>query len=109
MNNDLNLSTLADSYDANDAVETETVDTAVAATVSVPTVVVNPTVKGATPGRVGRPVDNSGKTGMGKARMIFAANPSFSSGELRDAIMAQVGCRKNVASTYASKLRSTKA
>jgi hypothetical protein len=59
-------------------------------------------------GKRGRPRDLTGITTMGKARLIYQENPTYTTTQLRDAIMAQTGCKHSVAATYASKVKKGK-
>lgn len=113
-NNEVTLSQLADAQDRPvvasqevtnaDATSTDTVTTK-------PTTVAEATKpvkvkKVVRTGVKGRPLDTAGVTTMGRARNIFAADPSMTNIQLRDAIMAETGCKKSVAATYASKVRN---
>lgn len=53
----------------------------------------------------GRPVDTTGSTTIGKARQIMRDNPSYTSKELREAIITKTGCSAQVAASYISKIR----
>lgn len=63
-------------------------------------VVATPARKGA-----GRHVDTEGKTALGKARNIYAANASLTVKELKQKFEADLGVSPQVAQTYASLVR----
>lgn len=114
-NNEVTLSQLADAQDRpvvapQDAVTTDatSTDTNEPTTVAetAPVVKVKKAVR---TGIKGRPLDTAGTTTMGRARNIYAQNPSMTNIQLRDAIMEQTGCKKSVAATYASKVRNPQA
>jgi hypothetical protein len=66
-----------------------------------------PAAVAATPVRkgAGRHVDTEGKTALGKARNIYAANASLSVKELKQKFEADLGVSPQVAQTYASLVR----
>ena len=113
--NKVTLSQLADSQALTATVQSQDVTTA-APVDAEPADTATSTVAESTPavkaaktvrkGIKGRPLDTAGVTTMGKAREIYAANPSYSYVQLRDAVMTATGCKKAVAATYASKVRS---
>lgn len=55
--------------------------------------------------KVGRPYDDTGKTKLGKARLLFAENPNMSTGELRTLFVNKLGMKEQTAQTYASLVR----
>lgn len=104
--NEVSLSQLADNQALATVVqpqEAATNDLSPNVTDAVETVKVKKVVR---TGIKGRPLDNDGSTTMGRARLIFVENPTFTNIQLRDAIMDKTGCKKSVAATYASKVRS---
>lgn len=108
--NKVTLSQLADSQELTATVVksqevTDATDTAATTTVADTTAPVK-VAKVIRKGIKGRPLDTAGVTTMGKAREIYAANPSYTNVQLRDAVIAATGCKKPVAATYASKVRS---
>ena len=76
---------------------TETVVTVVTAVPAVPR-------KGA-----GRKVDTTGKTSLGRARIIYAENPGLTIKELKQKFVDDIGVTSAVAQTYASLVRKKKA
>lgn len=56
----------------------------------------------------GRRVDTEGKTALGKARNIYAANPNLSVKELKQRFQSDIGVSAQVAQTYASLVRRDK-
>ncbi len=60
----------------------------------------------------GRKVDTTGKTALGAARMLYAANPSLGTKELRALFVKELGPKFNtseqVAQTYVSLVRKPK-
>lgn len=79
---------------------TETVVTVVTAVPAVPAV----PRKGA-----GRKVDTTGKTSLGRARIIYAENPGLTIKELKQKFVDDIGVTSAVAQTYASLVRKKKA
>lgn len=61
----------------------------------------------------GRKVDTTGKTALGAARLLHAANPSLGTKELRTLFVAELGPKfgtsEQVAQTYVSLVRKPKA
>ena len=76
---------------------TETVVTVVTAVPAVPR-------KGA-----GRKVDTTGKTSLGRARIIYAENPGLTIKELKQKFVDDIGVTSAVAQTYALLVRKKKA
>jgi hypothetical protein len=106
--NKVTLSQLADSQELTATVQSQEVtatESTETSTVAQVVAEVKP-VKAIRKGIKGRPLDTTGATTMGKAREIYAANPTFTNVQLRDAVIAATGCKKPVAATYASKVRS---
>lgn len=66
-----------------------------------------PVAVAATPVRkgAGRHVDTEGKTALGKARNIYAANATLTVKELKQKFEADLGVSPQVAQTYASLVR----
>lgn len=60
----------------------------------------------------GRKVDTTGKTALGAARLLYAANPSLGTKELRNLFVQELGPKFNtseqVAQTYVSLVRKPK-
>ncbi|QDJ96245.1 hypothetical protein Xoosp13_58 [Xanthomonas phage Xoo-sp13] len=56
--------------------------------------------------RAGRKVDTTGSTNLGKARILYAANSSFSPKQLKQLFEAELGIKASVAQAYASIVRS---
>lgn len=60
----------------------------------------------------GRKVDHTGKTALGAARILYAANPTLSTKELRALFVQELGPKFNtseaVAQTYVSLVRKPK-
>lgn len=56
----------------------------------------------------GRKVDTTGKTALGKARLIYAENPGLSIKELKLRFESDIGVTAAVAQTYASLVRKKK-
>jgi hypothetical protein len=79
------------------AASTETIVTAAPAAVTVAR-------KGA-----GRKVDTTGKTSLGRARIIYAENPGLTIKELKKLFESDIGVSPAVAQTYASLVRKKKA
>jgi len=112
-NNEVTLTQLADTQELATVVQPQdvattdlTVDNTEPTTVVELATVVKAPKKAVRTGIKGRPLDTDGSTTMGRARQIFAQNPSLTNIQLRDEIMTATGCKKSVAATYASKVRS---
>lgn len=56
----------------------------------------------------GRKVDTTGKTALGKARIIYTENPGLSIKELKARFVTDIGVTEAVAQTYASLVRKPK-
>lgn len=56
-------------------------------------------------GRAGRPFDASGLTNLGKARNLYASEPTLSAADLRKRLIADFGIPEKSAQTYASLVR----
>lgn len=54
---------------------------------------------------VGRPYDTTGKTNLGKARLLYAENPNLAAKELKSLFESKLGLKASVAQTYASLVR----
>lgn len=78
-----------------------------AAAVAVPAAAPAPVAKKAK-GRAGRPFDASGATNLGKARNLYATEPSLSAADLRKRLIADFGIPEKSAQTYASLVRKGK-
>lgn len=61
--------------------------------------------------RAGRKVDTVGKTALGAARLLYAANPTLGTSELRELFIKELsprfGTTKQVAQTYVSYVRKS--
>lgn len=57
----------------------------------------------------GRKVDTTGKTSLGRARIIYAENPGLTIKELKQKFVDDIGVTSAVAQTYASLVRKKKA
>lgn len=95
--------------DNNDLVNTELND-------EVTDVVADDNAQVAAPQKVksaaGRKVDHTGKTALGAARLLYAANPTLTTKELRALFVKELGPKFNtseaVAQTYVSLVRKPK-
>ncbi len=56
-------------------------------------------------GRPGRKLDTTGKTALGAARLLYAANPSLSGKELKALFVEKIGTSPQVAQTYVHIVR----
>lgn len=58
--------------------------------------------------RAGRKVDTTGTTSLGKARLLYEANPTFSPKQLKQLFESEIKIKPSVAQAYASIVRSKK-
>ena len=108
---DANLDDEALPEDSEVAESTSAVEDAAPVTESTETPVtaaMNDGIKAVKAGR-GRKLDTSGKTALGKARMIHATNPTLGTKELKELLFKELnptfGTTMQVAQTYVSLLR----
>lgn len=95
--------------DNTDVLDTVLDDSPVAATVvaDAATVVADAATAGVTKvkGRPGRKLDTTGKTALGQARLLFAANPDLTGPALKALFVEKIGTSPQVAQTYVHIVR----